>query len=185
MQGAHPLTEDTPVQISTIADTWIHLTKISQAGERNRALSIVKSRGMKHSNQVRELILSDQGIALADVYTAGGDVLMGTARWQKEAAEQAEHERILGEVEHKRREVALARAELGARIEALEQELKQKQAEAERSIDAEARRKLDLAKRRKELEHSPSAKIFKERPENSQGAGKKTPGRRSPKGDGQ
>src|SRR5208337_1198236 len=78
------------------------------------------------------------------------------------------------------------RAELGARIEALEQELKQKQAEAERSIHAEARRKLDLAKRRKELEHSPSAKIFKKRPENSQGAGKKTtPGRKSPKGDGQ
>ena len=186
MQGAHPLTEDTPVQISTIADTWIHLTKISQAGERNRALSIVKSRGMKNSNQVRELILSDQGIALADVYTAAGDVLMGTARWQKEAAEQAEHERILAEVEHKRREVALARAELTARIEALEQELKQKQAEAERSIDAEARRKLDLAKRRKELEDSPSAKIFKNGPENSQGAGKKTtPGRRSPKGGGQ
>ena len=73
--------------------------------------------------------------------------------------------------------------ELGARIEALEQELTQKQAEAERSIAAEARRKLDLAKRRGELEHSPSAKIFKKRPENSQGAGKKT--RRSPKGDGQ
>ena len=109
-------------------------------------------------------------------------MLMGTARWQKEAAEQAEHERILGEVEHKRREVALARAEFGVRIEALEQELKQKQAEAERSIDAEARRKLDLAKRRKELEHSPSAKIFKNGPENSQGAGEKTPGRRSLKG---
>src|SRR5271165_5327423 len=120
-----------------------------------------------------------------DVYTAGGDVLMGTARWQKEAAEQAEHERILAEVEHKRREVALARVELGTRIEALEQELKQKQAEAERWIGTEARRKLDLAKRRKELEHSPSAKIFKKR-ENSQGAGKKTtPRRRSPKGDGQ
>ena len=100
---------------------------------------------------MRELILSDQGIALADVYTAGGDVLMGTARWQKEAAEQAEQERILGQVEHKRREVALARVELEARIKVLEQELKQKQGEAERSIGAEARRKLDLARRRKEL----------------------------------
>ena len=89
-------------------------------------------------------------------------------------------------MEHKRREVALARVELGARIKVLEQELKQKQAEAERSISAEARRKLDLAKRRKELEHSPSAKTFKKRPENSQGAGKKrTPRRRSPKGGGQ
>src|SRR5260370_10092744 len=112
--------------------------------------------------------------------------MMGTDRWQKGAGEKAEQERILAELEHKRREVALARVELGARIEALEQELKQKQAEAERSIDAEARRKLDLAKRRKELEHSPSAKIFKNGPENSQGPGKKTtPGQRSPKGDGQ
>jgi circadian clock protein KaiC len=76
---------------------------------------------MKNSNQVRELILSDQGIALADVYTAAGEVLMGTARWQKEATEKAAQERILAEVEHKRREVALARAELGARIGALEQ----------------------------------------------------------------
>jgi KaiC/GvpD/RAD55 family RecA-like ATPase len=185
LQGAQPLTEETPVQISTIADTWIHLTNISQAGERNRALSIVKSRGMKHSNQVRELILSDEGIAMADVYTAAGDVLMGTARWQKEAAEKTEQERILAEVEHKRSEVALVRAELTARIEALEQELKQKEAEAERLNGADARRKLDLAKRRKELEHSPSAKIFKKRPENSQGAGKRTPGRRSPKAGGQ
>src|SRR5260370_20186381 len=57
-------------QFSTIADTWVHLTNISQAGERNRVLSIVKSCSMKHSNQVRELILSDQGVTLADVYTA-------------------------------------------------------------------------------------------------------------------
>ena len=185
LQGAQPLTEETPVQISTIADTWIHLTNISQAGERNRALSIVKSRGMKHSNQVRELILSDEGIALADVYTAAGDVLMGTARWQKEAAEKTEQERILAEVEHKRSEVALARAELTARIEALEQELKQKEAEAERLNGADARHKLDLVHRREGLEHSPSVKIFKKRPDNSQGAGKRTPGRRSPKGDGQ
>src|SRR5271166_1467217 len=185
LQGAQPLSEETPVQISTIADTWIHLTNISQAGERNRALSIVKSRGMKHSNQVRELILSDEGIALADIYTAAGDVLMGTARWQKEAAEKIEQERILAEVEHKRSEVALARVELTARIEALEQALKQKEAEAERLNGAEARHKLDLVHRREGLEHSPSAKILKKRPDNSQGAGKRTPGRRSPKAGGQ
>ena len=185
LQGAQPLSEETPVQISTIADTWIHLTNISQAGERNRALSIVKSRGTKHSNQVRELILSDEGIALADVYTATGDVLMGTARWQKEAAEKAEQERILAEVEHKGREVALARAELTARIEALEQELKQKEAEAERLSGANTRRKLDLVHRREGLEQSPSAKISKKRPENSYASGKKMKrGQRLPKGGG-
>ena len=185
LQGAQPLSEETPVRISTIADTWIHLTNISQAGERNRALSIVKSRGMKHSNQVRELILSDEGIALADVYTAAGDVLMGTARWQKEAAEKTEQKRILAEVEHKRREVALARAELTARIEALERELKQKEAEAERLTGADTRHKLDLVHRREGLEQSPSTKIFKKRPENSHAAGKKMRrGRRLPKGGG-
>src|SRR5260221_4521667 len=110
LQGAQPLTEETPVQISTIADTWVHLTNISQAGERNRTLSIVKSRGIKNSNQLRELILSDQGIALADVYTASGDVLMGTARWQKESAEEAEQGRILADMKYNRPEGALDRA---------------------------------------------------------------------------
>ena len=134
---------------------------------------------------MRELILSDEGIALADVYTATGDVLMGTARWQKEAAEKAEQERILAEVEHKRREVALARAELTARIEALEQELKQKEAEAERLSGANTRRKLDLVHRREGLEQSSSAKIFKKRPENSYASGKKMKrGQRLPKGGG-
>jgi len=76
------------LQISTLADTWIHLDYLVQAGERNRGLSIVKSRGTSHSNQVRELILSDDGVTLADIYTAGGEVLMGTMRWEKERAER-------------------------------------------------------------------------------------------------
>lgn len=77
-----------PPQISTLADTWIHLNYLVQAGERNRGLSIIKSRGTAHSNQVRELILSDAGVTLADIYTAGGEVLMGTLRWEKERAER-------------------------------------------------------------------------------------------------
>jgi len=67
----------TRLQISSLADTWIHLNYLVQAGERNRGMSIMKSRGTAHSNQVRELILSDAGVTLADIYTAGGDVLMG------------------------------------------------------------------------------------------------------------
>jgi circadian clock protein KaiC len=76
--------ESTPVRVSTIADTWIHLSYLIKAGERNRALSIIKARGTRHSNQVRELVLSDEGITLADAYTSGGEVLMGALRWQKE-----------------------------------------------------------------------------------------------------
>jgi circadian clock protein KaiC len=81
-------TEGTPLQISTIADTWIHLNYLVHAGERNRGLSIIKSRGTSHSNQVRELVLSNKGVTLTDAYTAGGEVLMGTLRWEKERAEQ-------------------------------------------------------------------------------------------------
>jgi circadian clock protein KaiC len=74
-------------KVSTIADTWIHVTYLAQDGERNRGLTIVKSRGTGHSHQVRELVLSESGIDLVDVYVAEGEVLMGSARIQKEEAE--------------------------------------------------------------------------------------------------
>ncbi len=74
-----PLVEATPVEISTIADTWIHLAYVAQGGERNRSLTIIKSRGMSHSNQVREMLLTDHGVALEDVYGAGGERFNGHA----------------------------------------------------------------------------------------------------------
>src|SRR5580692_6783215 len=61
---------DSTLHISTLADTWIHLSYVVQAGERNRGMSIIKSRGTAHSNQVRELILSNSGVTLADIFTA-------------------------------------------------------------------------------------------------------------------
>ena len=81
-----------PLHISSLADAWIHLSYLVQAGERNRGLSVVKSRGTAHSNQVRDLILTDDGVTLADVYTAGGELLMGTMRWEKESAERVASE---------------------------------------------------------------------------------------------
>jgi circadian clock protein KaiC len=75
-------------KVSTIADTWIHVSNVAHDGERNRALTIIKSRGIGHSNQVRELVLNNSGIDLVDVYVAEGEVLMGSARGQKEAAER-------------------------------------------------------------------------------------------------
>jgi len=70
--------------VSTIADTWLSLKYQVSLGERNRAISVVKARGTEHSNQVREVILSQQGIDLADVYALGSEVLMGTARLHKQ-----------------------------------------------------------------------------------------------------
>ena len=71
VDGDDPQAEATELQISTIADNWIQLSYLVRGGERNRALTIVKSRGTRHSNQVRELILSDTGPR------AGGCVFLG------------------------------------------------------------------------------------------------------------
>ena len=118
-----------PLHISTLADTWIHLNYLMQAGERNRGLSIIKSRGTAHSNQVRELILSDSGVTLTDTYTAGGEVLMGTLRWEKEGAERAAAEatKVAGKL--KRVRLDAEEAELGVRLKSLQVELQAKQVE--------------------------------------------------------
>ena len=111
-----PEGESTSADVSTVADTWIVLDYNERAGERNRSLSIVKSRGSAHSNQQRELLLSSDGIDLADVYEYGTEVLMGTARVQKEIEENvANRRRNLG---HEQRREALERRIEQARSEA-------------------------------------------------------------------
>jgi circadian clock protein KaiC len=119
----------TSLQISSLADTWIHLNYLVQAGERNRGMSIIKSRGTAHSNQVRELILSNAGVTLADIYTAGGDVLMGTLRWEKESAERSARE--VAEVAGRLKGVRLDAEEavLEVRAKSLQTELVAKRAE--------------------------------------------------------
>lgn len=129
LEGSDPSEESSPLRISTIADTWIHLSYVVQGGERNRALTIVKSRGTRHSNQVRELILSDDGITLADVYSSGGAVLMGTLRWEREMQERMEETRQRAELERRRRELELGVIEANARIEVLKREAEARNAE--------------------------------------------------------
>jgi circadian clock protein KaiC len=121
--------EATATGISTIADTWIHLSYIVQDGERNRALTIVKSRGTGHSNQVRELRLSDDGVSLTDVFVAQGKVLMGVARWEWEQEEQAKKKRSQTAAELKRVHLRLAQAEAGARLQVVKTEMEARNAE--------------------------------------------------------
>lgn len=118
-----------PLEISTLADTWIHLNHLVQAGERNRGMSIIKSRGTAHSNQVRELILSDAGVTLTDTYTAGGEVLMGTMRWEKESADRVATEVAAVAGKLKRVRLDAEEAELEVRVKSLQVELEAKQVE--------------------------------------------------------
>lgn len=126
---SRPVDSGLPQQISALVDTWIHLNYLIQAGERNRGLSIIKSRGTAHSNQVRELILSNVGVTLTDTYTAGGEVLMGTQRWEKERAERVATE--VAEVNTKLKQIKLdaEEAELEVRMKSLQTELMAKQLE--------------------------------------------------------
>jgi circadian clock protein KaiC len=156
-EGDEPETEATDLQISTIADTWIHLSYLIRSGERNRALTIIKSRGTWHSNQVRELVLSDAGPMLADVYTAGGEVLMGTLRWEKEDEERAKTIQRRTEFDHKRRALELAEADTRARIKALQQDLERQRVELATYSSGNEARIVSSSDREKELRRIRSA----------------------------
>ena len=140
VDGDDPQAEATELQISTIADTWIHLSYLVRGGERNRALTIIKSRGTKHSNQVRELMLSSAGLSLTEPYSSGGEVLMGTLRWEKENKERDRKLQRRAEFAHKRRTLQFAEADILARITALQLDLdKQRSALALYTRDDEVR----------------------------------------------
>ena len=128
--------EATATGISTIADTWIHVSYVVQDGERNRALTIVKSRGTGHSNQVRELTLSNEGVSLTDVFIAQGKVLMGVARWEWEQEQQAATKRIHVATELKRLQLQLAQAEAAARLQVVQTEMEARSAEMAVLADA-------------------------------------------------
>jgi circadian clock protein KaiC len=143
--------ESTPMEISTIADTWIHLDYLMNAGERNRSLSIIKSRGTAHSNQVRELILSDLGVTLADAYTAGGEVVMGTMRWEKERAVKAAREESEALEKKKQATLDFEQADLELRLRAVQRDLEIKRAEKRASTHSAANQTIDRAKGRTRL----------------------------------
>jgi circadian clock protein KaiC len=77
-------TEDIDENVSSLVDAWILLKDVEMDGERNRGLSIIKSRGMQHSKEVREFIISSKGVDLIDVYRDDQGVFVGTARMKKQ-----------------------------------------------------------------------------------------------------
>ena len=129
VDGEDPQAEATELQISTIADTWIHVSYLVRGGERNRALTIIKSRGTEHSNQVRELVLSSSGLSLTEPYSSGGEVLMGTLRWERESEERERKLQRSMDFAHKRRELKFTEADITARIAGLQLDLDKQRSE--------------------------------------------------------
>jgi circadian clock protein KaiC len=115
--------EESGMGVSSIMDTWILLQDIDSNGERNRGLSIVKSRGMRHSNQIREFIMNDAGLELVDVYTGPAGVMTGAARITQALKEKAAMEEHVLELDRKRRELARKRQITEAQISMLRMQL--------------------------------------------------------------
>jgi circadian clock protein KaiC len=148
--------EKTTTGVSSLMDTWLLLLSVESSGERNRVFQLLKSRGMAHSNQMREFIITDQGIDLADVYLGPGGVFTGAARLQQKAQEKGEALATQEELERRRRvldrkrqimeaQVAALQAEINAEEEEL-QTLKNK-SKLQQEIAAEQRERLGVARK--------------------------------------
>jgi hypothetical protein len=130
--------ETTDVGVSSLMDTWLLLRNLEANGERNRGLYVLKSRGMAHSNQIREFTLSDQGAKLVDVYRGQAGVLTGTARTVQEARDHAEQVARVKKIDRKRRELERKRMSVEGQITSLLKEIEVESAELETTM-AEAR----------------------------------------------
>jgi circadian clock protein KaiC len=151
--------EKTDVEISSLVDTWLFVRDIELNGERNRAMYILKSRGMSHSNQLREFLLTRQGIDLLDVYVGPEGVLTGSSRLSQEARENADAITRQREVERKERDRRRKREALEARIAALRKEFEVEEVEADRMVANELAEEKLVVRNRKAMARSRKADI--------------------------
>jgi circadian clock protein KaiC len=144
-QGGQAL-ERTEVQISSLSDTWLLVRDLELNGERNRCLYVLKSRGMANSNQVREFVMTKNGIRLLPVYVGGGTVLTGSARLSQEAREKAEETLRLHEMKEKNKVLEAKRKALEAKIAAMRAEFAEEEGRSAQGIKREEERERILAR---------------------------------------
>ena len=147
----HENTEVTDVGISSLIDTWLLLRDIETNGERNRGMYVLKSRGMAHSNQIREFRVTDKGIELIDVYVGPEGLLTGSARVALEAREQADAVHRQQEIERKQRELERKRTILESRIAELRAGFEAEEHELLTEIEQGQAREQRLARDRREM----------------------------------
>jgi circadian clock protein KaiC len=146
--------EHTDIAISSVVDTWLLLVTLESSGERNRGLYVLKARGMSHSNQIREFLLTDHGVELIDVYAGAGGVLTGSARLTQEAEERAAA--LVEEQELERRQRALGRlkAAFDAELAALQARFETEQADLVSGISQHQARVTRLKDDRRDMAKS-------------------------------
>jgi circadian clock protein KaiC len=120
---------DTQLGVSSLMDTWLSLRNLESNGERNRGLYVLKSRGMHHSNQIREFLLTDHGVQLVNVYLGAEGILTGSARLNQEARERAESAVRQEELAALQRRLDRRKAAMEAQISSLRAELEAEEEE--------------------------------------------------------
>jgi circadian clock protein KaiC len=126
--------EATEADISSLMDTWLLLKAIEVGGERNRAVYVLKSRGMEHSNQIREFVLTNNGLRMLDVYLGPDGVLTGSARMSQEGREKAEGTSRRQQQEGRGRELDRKRQIFEARMTMLRAEFEVEEANLQQSM---------------------------------------------------
>ena len=132
--------ESTDIYISSLIDTWLLLRDIEIGGERNRGLYVLKSRGMAHSNQIREFRLTNHGVELLDVYVGADGVLTGSARLSQEAKDDAEQLLRQQEIGSNQHRIQRKREAMEAQVLVLRSEFEGEESEALKAIGIEKAR---------------------------------------------
>jgi circadian clock protein KaiC len=137
------------IGMSSLMDTWLSLVQLESNGERNRGIYVLKSRGMNHSNQIREYQLTSQGVKLVDAYLGGDGVLIGSARIAQEMVDAASAVRRAQENERRQRDIQRKRAALERQIAELRAALESEEEEAQKSLrhDEELEKRMQAERR--------------------------------------
>ena len=144
--------QQSEIAMSSLMDSWLLLQDFEGNGERNRVLYVIKARGMAHSNQVREFVISNRGVDLVDAYIGPSGVLTGASRVAQAAREQAEALKSRQETALRKSELVRKRATLEQRIATLRAEYETEEAELrllDEQAGTETRLRTELARIRK------------------------------------
>jgi circadian clock protein KaiC len=144
-------TTQTDEGVSSLVDAWISVRDLESNGERNRVLYIMKARGMEHSNQVREFVITSRGLEMVDVYVGGDEILIGSARELHQLAETTGAELRNFAQSRKEKQILRKKTLLEAKIGALQEEFESLKDELSGTVEEEDLRKQIMEKNRDEL----------------------------------
>ncbi len=144
-------TEQTDENVSSLVDTWLMVRDIESNGERNRGMYVMKARGMSHSNQIREFVISSKGLDLVDVFLGPDGVLTGSSREAQQLLEKTGEVLWDHAISRKDREIERKRSVLEAKISTLKEEFESLQEDLNKSYVEEELKKKVADKNRREM----------------------------------